>query len=220
MIRPATLPEAVLRELRRNLMVGRFQPGDRIRVDRIAAELGVSPVPVREALRVLLAEGRVELAPHRGYTVTVLSAEQVEEIFLICRILEAEAIRRGVPAMGLDGAEEMRRYLSQLETMPARDSMWDRVALHRDFHFVPIRRAGLPLLEAELRRLWDHTDHLRGLYFFRDEKAYRDMAPDHRAIADTCASGDAERAVQLMDEHRAHALEGIARLVPSRGEEA
>jgi DNA-binding GntR family transcriptional regulator len=97
--------------------------------------------------------------------------------------------------------------------------MWDRVALHRDFHFVPIRHAGLPLLEAELRRLWDHTDHLQGLYFFRDEKAHLDMAPDHRAIAEACASGDAERAVVLMDEHRAHALDGIARHVGARSQQ-
>lgn len=190
-------------------MTGRFRPGDRIRVDQVAAELGVSGVPVREALRVLLAEGRVELSPHRGYTVTVLSAEEIEEIFLICRLLEAEAIRRGVAAMGSEGASEMRAYLSQLETLSEAAPMWDKLAIHREFHFVPIRRAGLPRFEEELRRLWDHTDHLQGLYFYRDETAHRDMTPDHEAILVACERGEAELAVRLMDEHRAHALAGI-----------
>ena len=70
-LRPSTLPDEILRELRGQLIRGDLQPGDRIRADLVAEELGVSVIPVREALRVLLAESRVELEPHRGYRVTV-----------------------------------------------------------------------------------------------------------------------------------------------------
>ena len=54
-LRPSTLPDEVLRELRGQLIRGQLQPGDRIRADLVAEELGVSVIPVREALRVLLA---------------------------------------------------------------------------------------------------------------------------------------------------------------------
>jgi DNA-binding GntR family transcriptional regulator len=208
-VRPPTISEAVLQELREGLIRGRYAPGDPIRVDQVAAEFGISALPVREALRVLLAEGRVQYAAHRGYRVTALTVADVEEIFLMCGLLEAEAVRRGVPAMTGTGVKRMRSLLEKLESPPRSASIWDIVALHQDFHFVPIGFAGLPRVEAELRRLWDHTDHYRALYLFDDADDGL-FAADHRAIADACAARDADRVGALMDAHRGHALARLA----------
>ena len=150
-LRPSTLPDEILRELRGQLIRGDLQPGDRIRADLVAEELGVSVIPVREALRVLLAESRVELEPHRGYRVTVLSPAQIGEIFLICRLLEGEALRRGIPAMGPAEDARMLALLADLEAAPstvnATDvTLWPLIAVHQDFHFVPMDSAGLPRL--------------------------------------------------------------------------
>ena len=135
-LRPSTLPDEILRELRGQLIRGDLQPGDRIRADLVAEELGVSVIPVREALRVLLAESRVELEPHRGYRVTVLSPAQIGEIFLICRLLEGEALRRGVPAMDAADDARMLALLADLEAAPsvvnATDvTLWPLIAVHR-----------------------------------------------------------------------------------------
>src|SRR3712207_4729668 len=102
-VRPPTVSEAVLLELRQLLIQGRFAPGDYIRVDQMASEFGVSALPGREALRVLVAEGGVTYSPHRGYPLTPLACEDGEKIFLMCRLLEGEALRRGAPAMGAQG---------------------------------------------------------------------------------------------------------------------
>lgn len=209
-VRPPTIAEAVLQHLREDLIKGRFGPGDRIRVDRIAAEFGISALPVREALRVLLAEGRVQYAAHRGYRVTTLTLAEVEEIFVMCGLLEAEALRRGVPALDAAGIKRMRELLDELLSPPPSVSAWAIAAVHQDFHFVPIEYARLPRIEAELRRLWDHTDHYQALSVFGDPEVMRVMNQEHATIAEACAERDTERVLALMDAHRAHALAHLA----------
>lgn len=208
--RPPTLADAVLQKIREDLIRARFDPGEPVRVDQLAAEYDVSAFPVREALRVLLTEGRVQYAAHRGYRVTALTLEQVEEIFLMCRLLEAEALRRGVEALDDAGTQRMYSLLAELESPPGNVPVWQTVALHQEFHFVPIEYAQTPLIETELRRLWDHTDHYRALYLFADPAVTEPMNEEHRRIADACAARDADLVVTLMNAHRAHALEHLA----------
>jgi DNA-binding GntR family transcriptional regulator len=219
-VRPPTLAEAALLEFRDQLLKGGLKAGDAIRPDEAAEGFGMSALPVREALRVLIAEGWVEHAPHRGYWVKAHSLADVEEIFLMCRLLEAEALRRGVPVMGAEGARRMEALLVELESMPEQGQEWKKVVVHRDFHFVPIEFARLPRLEAELRRLWDHTDHYRGLHFFADESPYAFMRRDHRTILEACVAGDAERVVRLMDEHRDHALQILGAAIEAKSLES
>jgi DNA-binding GntR family transcriptional regulator len=204
-VRPPTLSEAVLLELRQMLIRGRFAPGDHIRVDQMAAEFGVSALPVREALRVLVAEERVDYSPHRGYRLSTLDLQGVEEIFLMCRLLEAEAMRRGVPLMRAEGVARMRGLLERLET-EATLPLWERVAIHQDFHFVPVEYGELPRIELLLRRLWGHTDHYRSLYFFHDADQASIVNEDHHALVEACATGDGDLAVSVSDRHREHVI--------------
>jgi DNA-binding GntR family transcriptional regulator len=191
------------------LIQGEFAPGDPIRVDQMAHRFRVSPLPVREALRVLVTEGRVAYSAHRGYRLASLSFADVQENFLMCRLLEAEALLRGVPRMGEEGVSLMRGLLERLESAPGEFPLWERVAIHQDFHFVPVHFAGLPRMETTLRRLWDHTDHFRSLYFFHDERQASLVYQDHHDLVDACASGDAALAVAVMDRHRDNVLERV-----------
>jgi len=177
-----------------------------VSVSDAAARFGMSPLPVREALRVLVADGRVDYSAHRGYRVRAYTFAEVEEIFLMCSLLEAEALRRGIACMDADDVARMRGLLDRFDHLVRHEAVWDAVEVHRDFHFVPIECAKLPRLEVELRRLWDHTDHYRGLYFFPDGSMSPVMDQDHQDLLEACAAGDAERAVTLMDQHREHAL--------------
>jgi DNA-binding GntR family transcriptional regulator len=216
----STLPDTVLRALRSDLIRGLLRPGEPIRADAVATSLGVSVIPVREALRVLLAEGRLTYVPHRGYRVATLSFEEIEEIFLICRVLEGEAARRGIPVMADAAVERMRELLGRLEAAAAGqrpdEAVWELVQVHQSFHFVPIEAAGLPRLAGALRGLWDHTAHYRTLYLFAGQVPDAATHADHRSLLDACAAGDAEQAVRVMDSHRDHVLDRIRRVVPRR----
>jgi DNA-binding GntR family transcriptional regulator len=215
-IRPPTLTEAVLLQLRQLLIEGRFEPGAPIRVDQMAAEFGVSALPVREGLRVLVAEGRVEYSPHRGYRMGKLSLPDIEEIFLMCRILEGEGLRRGVPQMGTPGVTAMQALLDRLEAS-GRRPLWERVAIHQDFHFVPLQYAGLPRIESTLRQLWDHTDHYRSLYFFHDDQQASLVYEDHHELVRACAAGDGDLAVEVMDRHRDHVIDRVRVVMAESG---
>ena len=87
--RPATTHEVVLAELRRRIVAGEIRPGDPIRPDQLAAELRVSRVPIREALRILEGEGIVEHRPHHGAVLATLRAEDLREIYRLRQVLEA-----------------------------------------------------------------------------------------------------------------------------------
>ena len=87
-----TAAESVLHELRSALAAGRLLPGQQLVQEDLAADLGVSRVPIRESLKILEGEGHVTYHPNRGYFVTELSADDLIELYRIRQILEAEAL--------------------------------------------------------------------------------------------------------------------------------
>lgn len=93
------LSEDVANHVRRRIMTGQVRPGDFIRLDETAAELGVSVTPVREALLTLRGEGMVEAVPHRGYVVTALSRADVTDIFWLQEQIAVQLALRAAAAV-------------------------------------------------------------------------------------------------------------------------
>jgi DNA-binding GntR family transcriptional regulator len=97
--RPATTAQQVLENLRHGLVSGVLRPGQRVTQEDVAVRLGVSVAPVREALRVLEQEGQLVYRPRRGYFVTELRIEDLEEIYELRRVLEERLVRRALPEL-------------------------------------------------------------------------------------------------------------------------
>src|SRR6185437_16206705 len=87
-----TLAGATLQAIRERILSGAYAEGDPLRQDAIAAELGVSRIPVREALRQLEAEGLVTFSPHRGAVVSTFSIGEIEELFELRAQIEADLV--------------------------------------------------------------------------------------------------------------------------------
>jgi DNA-binding transcriptional regulator YhcF (GntR family) len=104
--------DAVLHVLRTAIIEGRFGPGERLEPDRIAADLGCSRMPIREALKILENEGFVTCYPFRGTEVSRLRAEEVEELFAMRIALECLALARAVPNLTTDELAQMRGILT------------------------------------------------------------------------------------------------------------
>src|SRR5262245_19519843 len=98
-IRRQTLTSMTVDAIRERILRGNYPEGEPLRQDAIGAELGVSRIPVREALRQLEAEGLVIFNPHRGAIVSVLSLKQIREVFELRAEIEGDLIRRAVPLM-------------------------------------------------------------------------------------------------------------------------
>ncbi len=208
-IRPATVVESVVASLRKLLLTGELKPNQRIKQGELAQRLGVSPVPVREALQVLQSEGLVTYAPGRGFRVTDLSTEEVEEIDLLARLLETEAFRRGVPKLTDADIAEMENLFEQLLELDGTDDVWLQLHIHRELHFIPVRAAGLPRLTSELLRFWEHTDHHRVVYVFKNPDASEVALGQHSEIIEACRTRDPEAVIAVMQKHRDYALKSI-----------
>ncbi|GAA4013550.1 GntR family transcriptional regulator [Streptomyces plumbiresistens] len=206
--RPPTAQQFVLGELRKAITSGQLKPGAPIRQEALAERLGVSRVPLREALKTLEAEALVVHEVHRGYFVAELSLADLREVYRLREILEAEAVRQASGRM--DGAALKAMEAAQREVEEAADAgdVSAMAAANRRFHFALYEASAMPRLVRLITGLWDATDAYRSLYYV--ESANRDhVVREHRTILDAVRSGEAEDAVCFLDEHRLHAVTAL-----------
>ncbi|MGW2343156.1 GntR family transcriptional regulator [Streptomyces sp. NPDC001661] len=208
--RPPTAQQFVLEELRRAITSGEIRPGMPIRQDALAEQLGVSRVPLREALKTLEGQSLVVHHAHRGYFVAELSLAELREVYRIREILEAEAVREAMRAGGsvLDVLEEAQE---EVEAQAAAADVAAMAAANRRFHFVLFEASGMHRLVRLIATLWDATDAYRSLYY-ADSISREHVLVEHRAVLDALREGRTEDAVRLLDGHREHAvaaLEGL-----------
>src|SRR4051794_15630849 len=98
-IQRQTIASMTVEALRERILRGDYPEGEPLRQDALADELGVSRIPVREALRQLEAEGLVTFNPHRGAVVSTLSLDEIEELFQLRADIECDLLRRAIPNM-------------------------------------------------------------------------------------------------------------------------
>ena len=103
-----TAQELVLGSLREAILAGVLSPGARLRQEDLAERFGTSRIPVREALRALEYEGLVASEPNRGFTVTELDADDVEEVYDLRIVLESHAVRVALPLLDRRGHRRAR----------------------------------------------------------------------------------------------------------------
>ena len=205
--RPKTAQEAVLVEIRRQLLDGRLAPGDAVRPDAMGEALGVSAVPVREALRILEGEGHVNYRPHRGYVVADLDVDDLIEIYRIRELLETEAVRQAIPRLRADAVVRLREIVREMDE--AHDDVMALTAVNRRFHFTVFEAAEMPQLVRVLRILWDSSDRYRLRYLMSPENRQR-VHDQHHRMMQALAEGDVEAFIAESRQHRSHAIAALA----------
>jgi DNA-binding GntR family transcriptional regulator len=193
-----TLSDQTYEIVRRRILVGAMQPGTAVRQDVIAAELGVSKIPLREALGRLEQDGLLSSYPNRGYVVRDLSSDEASEVFALRLKLEpgavAEACRRATPA---DHAAA-ESALAALEAELAKAD-GDHVSSNRAFHLALVRPGGhitFQLMER-LQILAERYVRVHLEPFGRDERA----SLEHREILDAWTRRDAQSVETLTANH-------------------
>jgi DNA-binding GntR family transcriptional regulator len=205
--------------LRRAIVAGELRPGRRVPQEEIAARIGISVVPVREALRVLEGEGQLTYRPRRGYFVTDLHVDDLVEIYALRQLLEERAARHALMQLDDDGVSRIVRAAADCADVAGIGDVAQTLSANRRFHFAIFDACGQPHLLKLIRTLWDSTEAYRALYYNTAEE--RAAALDaHDRIIDAVQAGDGDRLVAELDAHRGHALDTLTPILPRRAADA
>jgi DNA-binding GntR family transcriptional regulator len=140
--------------LRQWVTVGRFLPGQRLKIRTVAAEMGVGEMPVRAALQRLAAEGALFNIPNAGVAVPRLSLPEFDDLLQMRMLLEGEAAERGAARLDAAGAKTLATLCQRMEKALAKGNAEDYLAANEDFHVLLYKAAGSPLLFALIDTLW------------------------------------------------------------------
>ena len=202
------LRERVAVSIRGQLLDGALRPGDRVSASGIARKLGVSHIPVREALTMLQAEGYLEARKDRGFAVPSLSLEVFEDIAHWRNLIEDEAHRVIVPSMRDDVLDRMSAYLAEMDEACAVSDRPRFLSLNHAFHFLPFQALGSPRLVAILRPLWELMAYYYTVIPGFGLDIDRSQA-DHRELLDAYRERDVKTAVRVSAKHRSSGLEVV-----------
>lgn len=195
-------------ELQRRILTGVLPAGAVIPQAKLAAEIGVSTTPLREAIRRLSAEGMVELEAHRDARVTPVSANEARHLYQVRENLDPLAAALAARTRTAADIAAISNAFDRLSPIASASDV-DALVRHREFHRTVYRASGNPVLIDILERLWDKADRYRviGLSHRGDSPDDRSrVTAEHRAIMEAVADGDAERADAVMREHIGNSL--------------
>ncbi len=213
------MKEALVETLRDEIVRGDLVPGQYLRLEEIAGRFDVSTMPVREALRDLEAEGLVTSFPHRGATVTELSADELQDIYDIRVALEAMATRLAVPRVTEETLAELTSLIDQMEENQGHVATLTK--LNHQFHITLYAASGRSHLCELNRMLRCRTQHYLHLYTVEVESDnFLQTQGEHRAILEACKRGDAEQAAIIMHAHVAQVGRALVEYVRQRDESA
>ena len=194
----ASLAARVAGELRRSILSGRRLPGERLVEDRLSQELGVSRVPIREALRELAAEGFVDILPRRGASVAVISAQVARDLVEVRATLEGLNARLAARNHEPRIVAELRQVLTAGNAAARAHKVEDLVRLNGEFHDKLVQAGRNSVLWDIMRTLRERTS----LVFIANSarRAERDW-DEHSKILAAVIEGDEELASVLAAHH-------------------
>jgi DNA-binding GntR family transcriptional regulator len=206
-----TTSSAVTQLLRQSLDRGRWASGAPLRQEEIAAELGVSRVPVREALFQLQAEGLLQMVPNKGMYVRTVSAQDLRELFRLRRLIEADVL---ADAVALHDAASLNRVETVQAALDKARSVADWIAGDREFHEALYAPAQRTESMAIVRRLRHQVDRY---YFARLKPSTRAQGwhEEHHALIRAVRRRDAQAAVRLLQAHLAQTERSALAALPT-----
>ena len=211
---PPSQTTAAYTAIRRDILCGDLQPGEKLKIADLANTLQVSPGAIREALNRLVPEQLVISRDNKGCSVAPLSIEDLEDLTEFRCDIETIALRRSVAlgdtgweALVLAAAHRLRKTASRSPIDGSRTPEWNE--RHQAFHTALVSACGSQRLLALHAQLYQQSDRYRGLSVHLEGD--RDVAEEHQQLVDAALQRDSDLSVRLMLQH----LRSTTRLVVS-----
>jgi DNA-binding GntR family transcriptional regulator len=202
--------------VRARIVSGAYPPGAALPQDALAAEFGVSKIPVREALLQLCAEGLVDGFAHRGFQVRPLSAAEAQEIFTLRLAIEPQAMVRGAQLAEAPDRERAEDTGRQLHEALAEGELAQAGDLNRAFHLALIVPARQVLTAEVLQRLLTLAQRYVRLHL-QPSGRLRRARREHAALLAAWRGGQAQRLLRLARTHIESTYEDLARALAAAG---
>lgn len=194
---PATTASVLAQRLREAIDAGRWSPGELLRQGQIAAEYGVSRIPVREALAQLQSEGLLEIAHYRGARVSRPQAQEIDELFDLRLLVEGDLLTRALGRHDQRSLRELTRLQDALEDADDRLGWISGDIAFHEALYRPAERARSLALFRQLRAPIDRFS----VQALGPGARKQGWAEEHRGVIAAVAAGDAAGARTILDDH-------------------
>ncbi len=196
----AVLSTRIADELRQAILTGELSPGERIRQEELAEQFGASRIPVREALRILVTDGLVNMVSNSGAWVSSLTQDECSEQYQIRERLEPLLLRYNLLSLT---AEDLTRATDLVESMKNAPDLEAFMRLDREFHWITYSRVQTTTLTDLIERLWNTTQPYRRVFMqlVRSEGGIEVTHLEHELLLEAIKRGDSEEAESILRGH-------------------
>lgn len=193
-----TKSELALRVLRERIRSGELEVGHRLQVETLTAELGMSPTPIREALRLLQADRLVHYEPHRGVVVARSATDSLHDVYEMRLALEPLATRLAIERMTDEQRENAERIHDRLVQVGKAGGGARMAALNSDWHWSLYGACGAESMQEFIQRLWNVFPWRTN--WALDQRAMHSVV-EHERVMEALRAGDAPAGAEAMRQH-------------------
>jgi len=193
------LSQQIANSLKEEILSGKYPPGVRIRQEDIAEQFGASRSPVREALRILEAEGLINLVAHTGAWISHLSLSECEEMYQLRERVEPLLLRLSIPHITDALIAELKDLVLQMEATTDVETF---LRLDRQFHLLSYSKAETVLVGEMVNRLWNTTQHYRRAYSqMMAATSFKPAHYEHQLLLTSIIKRDSDDAERILFGH-------------------
>ncbi|MEX2374423.1 MAG: GntR family transcriptional regulator [Dehalococcoidia bacterium] len=204
------LADQIADVIRSDILRGTLQPGESINVEALAKQLGVSHIPVREAMRKLEVESLIETRPYQKSVVAGVRLEELHEIYDLRRLIEGDLVARSAASYSGEDLEAIRTALVRLQVADPQDPDGDFWDAHRDFHWVVLRPAMNHWNQRVLGMLWQSAERYHRL-FTLVFGSLAEAHAEHSALAEAAKGRTPDEMRRILVTHLRGTEEAVTR---------
>lgn len=202
------LRETVFQTLRKAILTGKLQPGERLTEIRLGKILGTSRTPIREAIRKLELEGLVTIVPDSGARVARITERQLQDVLEVRRALDMLCARLASNRITPEEKRELRKANEDFRDSVRKGNFLDIAEADVRFHDVIIRASKNQTMMTVLDRLADNIYRYR-FEFIKDDQRYEKLISEHEDLYQAIVNGDGERAAEAAALHIERQMESV-----------
>ena len=211
-----TMAENAALELKRRIIEGEFPAGYQLRQDALAAELGISRIPLREAFIQLESEGLIRIDPHRGATVTSVSRVEIEELIDLRALLEVRILTLSVPRLTQRHFMKLEKIIDEYKS-DEESGRYDRWgALNTEFHLTLLSGASRPKTLGIIAGLLSQTGRYLQLNPQLEFPSPKTTIIEHEELIRLCKKGEFIDACKLLERHIYELSDDIENLIAKK----